>query len=134
MADTTFRGRPVDVLNPRCPSRAVLDLVADTWSLLVLHDLAGVESRRYGELHRSVGGISQKMLTQTLRRLEANGLVTRTVYERVPPHVDYALTDLGRSLHEVTGAMCRWAQVHLPDVVAAREATAGGGDGAPAAG
>lgn len=129
MADATYRGRPVDVLNPRCPSRAVLDMVADTWSLLVLHDLARVPSRRYGELHRSVGGISQKMLTQTLRRLEANGLVARTVHEHVPPHVSYALTDLGRSLHEVTGALCRWAQAHLPDVVAAREAGVDGSRG-----
>ena len=110
-----------DVFNPNCDSRQVLALIADRWSMLVIYALSR-RSRRHGELKRMIGGISQKMLTQTLRALERDGLVKRTVYDVVPPRVDYALTPLGRTLLEPLGAICRWAQNRLPQVRAARQA------------
>lgn len=108
-----------DVLNPKCPSREVLDRVADAWTALVLKALAG-GPMRYGALQRRVGGVSQKMLTQTLRALERDGLVTREVFPEVPPHVEYALTRLGRSLTEPLAVICRWAEAHIPEIHAAR--------------
>ena len=102
-----------------CDSRQVLALIADRWSMLVLYALSR-RVRRHGELKRMIGGISQKMLTQTLRALERDGLVERTVYDVVPPRVDYALTPLGRSLLAPLRAICRWAERHLPRVRAAR--------------
>lgn len=114
------RMRP-DVFNPNCDSRQVLALIADRWSMLVIYALSR-RSRRHGELKRMIGGISQKMLTQTLRALERDGLVERTVYDVVPPRVDYALTPLGRTLLEPLRAICQWAQNRLPQVRAARQA------------
>lgn len=98
-----------DVLNPDCPSRRILGLVADKWTMLVVYTLAP-GTRRYGELHREIGGISQKMLTQTLRALERDGLVTRTVHPVIPPMVEYALTPRGQSLLEPLEAIRRWAE------------------------
>lgn len=109
-----------DVLNPRCPSREVLDRVADKWTALVLKALAAEGTLRYGALQRRVGGVSQKMLTQTLRALERDGLVARHVYPEVPPRVEYALTRLGRSLTEPLSALCRWAESHMPEIASAR--------------
>jgi DNA-binding HxlR family transcriptional regulator len=108
-----------DVFNANCDSRQVLALIADRWSMLVLYALSR-RVRRHGELKRMIGGISQKMLTQTLRALERDGLVDRTVHDVVPPRVDYALTPLGRSLLAPLRAICRWAERHLPRVRAAR--------------
>lgn len=110
-----------DLLDPNCPSRQVLDRIGDRWSVLVvavLHD----GSKRYSELAATIGGVSQKMLTQTLRGLERDGLVTRTVRAAVPPRVDYALTDLGRSLLGVISGLQSWATSHMDDVLAARDA------------
>ena len=87
------------VLDPRCPSRLVLDRIADKWTALVIQILAG-GTMRYAALQREIGGISQKMLTQTLRSLERDGLVQRTVHPVVPPKVEYSLTKLGRTLIE----------------------------------
>jgi DNA-binding HxlR family transcriptional regulator len=112
-----------DVFNANCDSRQVLALIADRWSMLVIYALSR-RARRHGELKRMIGGISQKMLTQTLRALEHDGLVERTVHGVVPPRVDYALTPLGRTLLQPLSAICRWAQNHLPQVRSAREATA----------
>ncbi len=109
-----------NVLSPVCPTRLVLDLIADKWTTLVIY-LLSQGTRRYGELQREVGGISQKMLTQTLRKLEEDGLVRRVVYPEVPPRTEYSLTDLGATLKEPLGALCRWAEVHLPDVEKARK-------------
>jgi DNA-binding HxlR family transcriptional regulator len=75
---------------------------------------------RFGQLQRRVGGISQKMLTQTLRELERDGLVERTVHPVVPPHVEYRLTPLGRSLRQPLDAICAWAEAHLAQMLAAR--------------
>jgi DNA-binding HxlR family transcriptional regulator len=108
-----------DVFNAKCDSRQVLALIADRWSMLVIYALSRRE-RRHGELKRMIGGISQKMLTQTLRALERDGLVTRSVYDVVPARVDYALTPLGQTLLEPLGAICRWAQNHLAQVREAR--------------
>lgn len=106
-----------------CPSRAILELIADKWTLLILPALKGGPMRN-GDLIRLIGGVSQKMLTQTLRELERNGLVTRTDYGEVPPRVDYALTDLGRSLSEAVRLLDSWAEAHIAQVQAARAAYA----------
>ena len=108
-----------DVFNPNCDSRQVLALLADRWSMLILYALAG-GVLRHGELKAKVGGISQKMLTQTLRALERDGLVAREVFAVVPPHVEYSLTPLGRTLLRPLRAICLWAQDHLREVRAAR--------------
>ena len=110
-----------DVFNAQCGSREVLNLIADRWSMLVVYALSR-ETRRYGEIRAMIGGISQKMLTQTLRSLERDGIVTRTVYPVVPPHVEYALTPLGASLLRPLAAICRWAEERLPEVTRARRA------------
>jgi DNA-binding HxlR family transcriptional regulator len=107
-----------------CPSRQLLDRISDKWVHLVLVALGNEESRsmRYSELSRKLAGISQKMLTQTLRALERDGLLTRTVTPTVPVSVSYTLTDLGFSLHELLRGMKIWAQDHMDDVLAHREA------------
>jgi len=108
-----------DVMNEACPSRAVLDRIADKWTALIIYALSD-GTLRYGELQRRVGGITQKMLTQTLRSLEADGLVDRRVHPVVPPMVEYTLTPLGRSLREPLGAIRRWAERNLPKMMEAR--------------
>lgn len=110
----------IDPCEAGCPSRELLDMVGDRWSLLILL-MIGQGVRRNGALKRRVGGISQKMLTQTLRALEANGLVTRHDFATVPPHVEYALTPLGVSLGHALGAMFEWIEAHHGDVLQARD-------------
>lgn len=112
------RPRP-DVLDQNCGSRQALDRLSDKWTMLVVYALAG-RTLRHGELRRTVDGVSQKMLTQTLRSMELDGLVRRRVFEEVPPHVEYTLTPLGETLIEPLGAICRWAMEHLPEVQQAR--------------
>jgi DNA-binding HxlR family transcriptional regulator len=99
---------------------AVLSRVGDKWSVLVIM-LLGDRPRRFNELKRMIGGISQRMLTLTLRGLERDGLVTRTVFPTVPPRVDYELTDLGRGLSEPVKALGAWAHQHQPDIETARQ-------------
>lgn len=111
------------VMDARCGSRKVLDRIADKWTALVIHVLAH-GTKRSGELRRAINGISQKMLTQTLRGLEDDGLVQRKVYPVVPPMVEYSLTALGRTLTEPLHAICRWAERHLPELEAARARSA----------
>ena len=108
------------VLDPECDSRKVLDRIADKWTALIIHVLS-TGTKRHGELRRQISEVSQKMLTQTLRSLEDDGLVNRKVYPVVPPMVEYSLTPLGRSLIEPLEAICRWAEEHLPELEAARE-------------
>ncbi len=110
---------PPSVLEPQCPSRLVLDRIADKWTALVIQILAS-GTMRYAELQRAIGGISQKMLTQTLRSLERDGLVQRTVHPVVPPKVEYSLTRLGRTLIEPLHALCRWSEKHLTELQANR--------------
>ncbi len=109
----------VDPCKSDCPSRDLLDLIGDRWSLLILL-VIGQGVNRNGALKRRIGGISQKMLTQTLRALEANGLVARHDFATVPPHVEYALTPMGISLQHALGPMFHWIQDHYADVVKAR--------------
>ena len=99
---------------------AVLSRIGDKWSVLVIM-LLGDGPRRFNELKRMIGGISQRMLTLTLRGLERDGLVTRTVFPTVPPRVDYELTDLGRGLSEPVKALGAWAHAHQPDIETARQ-------------
>ncbi|HEU4727413.1 MAG TPA: helix-turn-helix domain-containing protein [Kofleriaceae bacterium] len=105
----------------QCPSRQLLDTLSDKWVTLVLVALAD-GAKRHGELARLVAGVSQKMLTQTLRSLERDGLVSRTVTPSVPVRVDYALTPLGGALELQVRALKRWAEVHMPRVLEARRA------------
>ncbi|GAA1877110.1 winged helix-turn-helix transcriptional regulator [Lapillicoccus jejuensis] len=102
-----------------CPSRQVLERLSDKWVVLCLAALSGGELR-FSELSRRIAGVSQKMLTQTLRHLERDGLVTREVTPTVPVTVSYALTPLGASLEQTVRAVKVWAETHLPEVHAAR--------------
>src|SRR6266851_8782889 len=107
--------------DPACELRNVLDRIADKWSLLVIYVLAdGV--RRFTELRREIDGISQRMLTLTLRQLEREGLVRRTVFAVVPPRVDYELTPLGSTLLETIQALVAWAGEHGHEIAEARAA------------
>jgi len=108
-----------DVLAAACPTRQVINRIGDRWSLLVLYALDG-RTLRFSELRRTVDGVSQKMLTQTLRFLERDGLVSRTIYASVPPRVEYCLTPLGASLSERIAAIRSWAYAHMDDIEAAR--------------
>jgi len=105
------------VLNAGCPSRGVLARVCDKWTALIIRSLAG-RTLRYNELQRKVAGISQKMLTQTLRALEGDGVIARKVYPVIPPMVEYSLTPLGRTLVKPLEAICDWAERHLPKIAA----------------
>lgn len=110
-----------NVLSRNCPSNSVLEMVAGKWQVLILYALRGGK-RRYSELHHTVEGISQKMLTQTLRELERNGLVKRTSYPVVPPHTEYELTGLGASLEDIIHRLGGWAQANIRAVLEARQA------------
>ena len=125
-----------DAFLAACPSRKLLDRISDKWVTLILAALgsdgshqqgAGCagepRSMRYSELARLLAGVSQKMLTQTLRSLERDGLVTRTATPTVPVTVSYELTDLGLSLHQTMRGIKSWAETHMDDVLANREAS-----------
>lgn len=102
-----------------CPSRLVLDRIADKWTALVVGALAE-RTKRFGELRREVEGISQKMLTQTLRDLERDGLVERRVHPTVPVTVEYSLTEIGRTLIKPLESLSAWAIAHIGQIEAAR--------------
>jgi DNA-binding HxlR family transcriptional regulator len=102
-----------------CRAREVLELVADKWSLYVVSCL-GTGPRRFTELKRGIDGISQRMLTVTLRGLERDGILTRTVYEVMPPHVSYELTPMGATLLQATAPLIEWSTQHLARIDAAR--------------
>lgn len=104
-----------------CPSRQLLDRIGDRWSVLTIGTLAD-GPQRYSAIAARVQGVSQKMLTQTLRALERDGIVTRTVFPEVPPHVEYALTEQGRSLRAVLQPLEDWATDHMAAVTSARQA------------
>jgi DNA-binding HxlR family transcriptional regulator len=104
-----------------CPTRRILDRIGDRWTVLVVGILAEGEAR-FSELGRRIEGVSKKMLTQTLRGLERDGLVRRTVHPEVPVRVVYALTDAGRTLCEPLRALQEWSIAHLGDVAASQEA------------
>lgn len=94
---------------PACPVETTLTLISDKWKVLILRDLLP-GTRRFGELKRSLGGVSQKVLTAQLRQMEESGLLTRTVYPEVPPRVEYTLTELGASLRPVLEALRDWGE------------------------
>ena len=106
-------------LDEVCPIRDVLDRVGDKWSTLLIFTLAE-RSHRFGELRRAIPDISQRMLTQTLRELQEDGLISRTVHPTTPPSTEYALTDLGRSLVAPLTALARWAESHHDEIKKAR--------------
>ena len=115
---TSFAGNPYQ---QDCPTRRILDRIGDKWTVLIVGAL-GDEAVRFSELRRRVEGISQKMLTQTLRSLEDDGLVSRTVTAQVPVKVEYALTDVGQSLRAPLKALEDWSIEHLGQVLDARTA------------
>ncbi|MCD8051810.1 MAG: helix-turn-helix transcriptional regulator [Clostridiales bacterium] len=94
---------------PECPVETTLMLISDKWKVLILRDLMP-GTKRFGELKKSIGHVSQKVLTAQLRQMEASGLVTRTVFPEVPPHVEYTLTELGYSLKPILDAMWDWGE------------------------
>lgn len=106
-------------LQQLCPIRDVLDRIGDRWSVLVLKQLEG-GTCRFTVLKRAIPDISQRMLSQTVRHLEADGLVSRTVYPTIPPRVDYALTELGRSLLVPLDGLVAWAETHHATIKQAR--------------
>lgn len=109
-----------DPQSPNCRSiNEVLQRIGDKWSVLIVSTLAA-GPRRFSELRREIPSISQRMLTLTLRGLERDGLVTRTIFPTVPPRVDYELTDLGRGLQQPVKALGQWAIDHLMQIEAAR--------------
>lgn len=110
---------PANPYNLNCPSRDVLDLIGGKWAILLLCCLQQGPVRT-GELRRSVGGISQKMLTQTLRDLQTNGMIERISHHEVPPRVEYRLTELGRSISEVARTMEQWVVQNYPRILASR--------------
>jgi len=104
-----------------CRAREVLQRVGDKWSMYVI-DLLGPGTKRFSELHRSIDGITARMLTVTLRGLERDGIVTRTIHPVIPPRVEYALTPMGLTLLDAIGALVSWADGHLPEISAAQAA------------
>ena len=94
---------------PACPVETTLTLISDKWKVLILRDLMP-GTKRFGELKKSIGTVSQKVLTAQLREMEQSGLLTRTVYPEVPPRVEYTLTELGRSLKPILDAMWIWGE------------------------
>lgn len=117
----TFDTTAWDPYDRNCPTRRLLNRIGDRWTVLVVGAL-GDGPVRFSTISQRIDGISQKMLTQTLRALERDGLVTRTVYPVIPPHVEYALTQSGRSLSEPLGALERWAKEHMAEVIEAQGA------------
>ena len=109
----TFLGD--DIMNkidlPACPVEITLSLMADKWKFLIIRDLL-TGTKRFGELQRSIGGVSQKVLTNNLRQMESSGLINRKVYAEVPPRVEYSLTDLGKSLKPILDSMVNWGEYY----------------------
>src|SRR3954466_4482244 len=110
-----------DVFSPDCPSRLVLEHVTSRWGVLVLAALID-GTRRFSELRRTVGGVSEKMLAQTLQTLERDGFVHREAYPVIPPRVEYSLTPLGKEAADQVWGLARWAESRTGQVAAAREA------------
>ncbi len=118
---TTTTTSASGIVREGCEVRQILDRVADKWSLLVIA-LLDCQSLRFTQLRREIDGVSQRMLSVTLRQLERDGLVDRTVHPVVPPRVDYALTPLGRTLHETIKSLVTWTEQHQQEIAEARAA------------
>lgn len=118
----TTNRRPVfDVYSQDCPARMTLDRLADKWTLLVIGRLCQAQRLRFNELRREIQGISQKVLSQTLKKLERDGLVSREVFATVPPTVEYSLTPLGETLSETVGHLSRWAETNMAAILKAQQ-------------
>ena len=115
------QGSASSVYDRDCPARLIIDHLVDKWAVLIVRRLAD-GTLRFAQLRRAIDGISQKMLTSTLRDLERDGLVTRKRYASVPPKVEYSLTPLGGSLVNKVDDLCRWAESNVSQVLKAREA------------
>lgn len=124
-------GLPADAYSAKCPTRQVLDHIAGKWTILVVDALLE-GTMRYTDLNRRIEGVSQKMLTQSLRSLEADGFITRTVYPTIPPRVEYDLTTLGRSLAGPITALRQWAETHINEIERARARVTAEATDAPA--
>lgn len=124
MATMHARSDAIPPVSPAVESlvRQVIAQIADKWTMLVLESLEEHGTLRFTEVGRIVGGISQKMLTKTLREMERDGLVIRTVHPVIPPHVDYTLTELGRELSAAFCGVWVWAETYYAEVSAARKA------------
>jgi DNA-binding HxlR family transcriptional regulator len=109
-----------DAFDPDCPTRVVLDRIGDKWTVLVIGALED-GPLRFTEVRTRIGGVAPKVLTQTLRAMERDGLLTRTVHAQVPPRVDYELTALGTSLTAPIAMLTDWAESHLTQILASRE-------------
>ena len=109
-----------DALYPNCPIRNVLSRVGDKWSMLVLFTLESNDNQRFKELQRNIPDISQKMLTATLKMLEADGLIRREVFPEVPPRVEYSLTKKGKSLLPLIDNLLSWASENMEDIIESR--------------
>jgi DNA-binding HxlR family transcriptional regulator len=122
MAKPIKRPAEVEYTPANCHAREILARVGDKWSVYVIHVLGDAGTLRFNELRSAVDGISQRMLTVTLRGMERDGLVVRTVYPEVPPRVEYALTPLGKTLRQLVRGLVAWSGAHLTEVDAARAA------------
>ena len=111
----------LDAYDPQCPIRNILARMSDKWSLLVIYALSQVEKMRFGDIRRAVPDISQKMLTVTLRTLEEDGFVTRTIYPEVPPRVEYALTIRAHSLLLHIQSLIVWAKENMEPIICDRK-------------
>ncbi|MCI2957035.1 helix-turn-helix transcriptional regulator [Agromyces atrinae] len=109
-----------DVMVATCPSRTSLARIANKWTAMIVIALSA-GPLRFGEVRSAVNGISGKVLADTLRDLERDGIIMRTAYDQMPPRVDYELTPLGRTLREPLTALARWAESHIEEVISARE-------------
>lgn len=109
-----------NIYNENCPTRLVLNRIADKWTVLVVGSLSQ-KTKRFGELKREISGISQKMLTQTLRGMERDGLINRKVYPTVPPKVEYSLTKLGVTLVNVLNEIRNWSESNIEQVLKAQK-------------
>jgi len=107
--------------SPSCPIRNVLDRFGDKWSILIIIILGEAGKMRFNELHKSIGDVSQKMLTTTLRTLEADGLISRKVFPEIPPRVEYELTEMGRTLVPHIAGLSAWADEHMPAIQRSRK-------------
>ncbi|SFS30588.1 winged helix-turn-helix transcriptional regulator [Saccharopolyspora flava] len=116
--EVTTTERP-DVNAANCPSRSVLEHITSRWGVLVLAALLE-DGRRFSELRRLIGGVSEKMLAQTLQTLERDGFVHREAHPVIPPRVDYSLTELGEQAARLVAGLARWSEAHVTDVLTAR--------------
>jgi DNA-binding HxlR family transcriptional regulator len=111
-----------DVLSDRCPSRAILNHVTSRWGVLVLIALSKLGTMRFSQIRRRIGGVSERMLAQTLRTLEEDGFLARKAYDVVPPHVEYSLTPLGEEVAQHVHALTHWIENNVGRIQATRQA------------